>query len=273
MRYELKKLLGFREIWVGGLLLTAYLLFAVITESSGAQDWPLVYQFITRFGSILFPGFLIIGLSRLFCYEYNEHTEPLIHACKSGKKKTFQHKIGISALYAVCIAIFIAGTAFIVYMLPVRTETSPSASFDQIYSVLNLSNVGLYSCQVLLMIAGGLPLIGFILLLSVIVRRGTVVMFISGALYGSFMIYNTLIRPRIYISHIFLILDNLFKYNPVNLINLEGFGCGDFWSIQDNYMSNGINAFPLITPLLVIAVVTAIELAIAYVAWTRRARK
>jgi hypothetical protein len=190
MRYEFKKLLSFREIWIGGLLLTAYLLFAVITESSGAQDWSLVYQFITRFGTILFPGFLIIGLSRLFCYEYSKNTDALIHACKSGKKKTFRYKIGISALYSVCVAIFFTGIAFIVYMLPVRIGTSSSSSFDQIYSVLSLSNVGIYSFQVLLMIVGGLPFIGFILLLSAIVRRGAVVMIISGALYGSLMIYD-----------------------------------------------------------------------------------
>ena len=68
MRYEFKKLLSFREIWIGGLLLTAYLLFAVITESSGAQDWSLCINSSHGF-TILFPGFLIIGLSRLFCYD------------------------------------------------------------------------------------------------------------------------------------------------------------------------------------------------------------
>ncbi len=266
MRYELKKLLSFREIWIGGLLLTAFLLFAVIMESSQVQDWSLVYQFINRFGTLLFPGFLIIGLSRLFCYEYSEHTDALIHACKSGKKVTFRHKIGISALYSVCIAIFITGIAFIVYMLPVGIGISYS-NFDQRYSVLSLSNVGIYSFQVLLMIIGGLSFIGFILLLSTIIRNGAVVMIISGALYGSLMIYETFIRQWFF-GHAFQVINSVLEYSPVNLINLKRFGYTDIWTIND-----GVNASNLIISLIVISVITTIELSIAYLVWTRRAHK
>lgn len=273
MRYEFKKLLSFREIWIGGLLLTAYLIFAVFMESSKAQDWSLVYQFITRFGTILFPGFLIIGLSRLFCYEYSEQTDALIHACKNGKKKTFSHKIGVSALYSVCIAIFITGIAFLIYILPLGSGKGMSSSnLEQTYSVLSLSNIGIYSFQVLLMIVGGVSFIGFILLLSIIVRRGAVVMIISGALYGSLMIYDTFIRQRLF-GHVFLVIDALLKYSPVNLINLNRFGATDIWSIQANYINNGVNVSSLLMPLMVISFITAIELSIAYAVWTRRARK
>ncbi|OPZ94996.1 MAG: ABC-2 family transporter protein [Firmicutes bacterium ADurb.Bin419] len=271
MRYEFKKLLGFREIWIGGLLLTAYLLFAVIMESSEAQDWSLIYQFITRFGSLLFPGFLIIGLSRVFCYEYSEHTDTLIHACKSGKKKAFHNKIGLSALYSVCIAIFFTGIALVIYMLPIGIGVSLPA-IDQRYAVFSLSNVGIYSLQVLLMTAGGLSLAGFILMLSTIVRQGAVVMIISGAFYGTLMIYDTFIRHRAF-SPIFQVIDSVLKYSPIDLINLNGYGCADIWDIQTNYLNGNVKASNLIIPLLVITIITAIELFIAYAVWTRRARK
>jgi len=59
----------------------------------------------------------------------------------------------------------------------------------------------------------------------------------------------------------------------VNLINLNRFGATDIWSIQANYINNGVNVSSLLMPLMVISFITAIELSIAYAVWTRRARK
>ncbi len=266
MRYELKKLLGFREMWIGGLLLTAYLLFGTITESSEAQDWPLIFQFITRFGAFIFPVFLIIGLSRLFCYEYNEHTDGLIHACKTGKKKSFRHKIAVSALYLVCAAVFVAVIALIIYVLPLGIGHNSFAHEGAQYGVFTWSNLGVYAFQVLLMIAGGLPVAGFILLLSTFIRRGAVVMTISGGLYGLLLIYDTFMSMRL-TGPVFQAIGIVLQYSPVRMINLRAFGYQDIWGYNSAEVSR------LIILLLMIAAITMLELCGAYRVWTRRAEK
>lgn len=266
MRYELKKLFSFREMWIGGLLLTAYLLFGTMTESSKAQDWPLIFQYITRFGAFIFPAFLIIGLSRLFCYEYNEHTDGLIHACKRGKKTSFRHKIAVSTLYLVCAAVFIAVIAFIVYMLLLGIGYNSFAHEEEQYRVFAWSNLGIYAFQVLLMMAGGLPVAGFILLLSTFIRRGAVVMIISGSLYGALLIYDTFLSERLS-GPVFQAIERVLEYSPVNMINLSTFGYQDIW------VFNSAEASRLIIPLLVIAVITVLEFSGTYRVWTRRASK
>ena len=107
---EARKQRAFREVWVG-YLLAALLLFVFIYNDSGSltvdlkNSWYLIQQDIHRYVGALTAFLLVIGLSRLMCYETERNTSGLIGTATHGPNLTWGAKVGLSILYCVVIVL------------------------------------------------------------------------------------------------------------------------------------------------------------------------
>ena len=107
---EARKQRSFREVWVG-YLLVILLLSAFIYSDSGELKyggWYSIQQDIHRYVGVLTAFLLVIGLSRLMCYETEQKTAGLIGAAAYGPSLTWRAKVGLSLLYCT-VVVFVLG--------------------------------------------------------------------------------------------------------------------------------------------------------------------
>ena len=83
---EARKQRSFREVWVGYLLAILLLSVFIYSDSEGLEygGWYFIQQDIHRYVGVLTAFLLVIGLSRLMCYETEQRTAGLIGTAAYG---------------------------------------------------------------------------------------------------------------------------------------------------------------------------------------------
>lgn len=110
---EVRKQRSFREVWVGYLLAILFLSIFIYAGSADFglnSDWFQIQQDIHRYVGVLTAFLLVIGLSRLMCYETEQKTAGLIGTATQGPALTLRAKAGLAILYCT-IVVFVLGTA------------------------------------------------------------------------------------------------------------------------------------------------------------------
>lgn len=83
---EARKQRSFREAWVGYLLAILLLSVFIYSDSEGLKygGWYSIQQDIHRYVGVLTAFLLVIGLSRLMCYETEQKTAGLVGTAAHG---------------------------------------------------------------------------------------------------------------------------------------------------------------------------------------------
>lgn len=85
---EARKQRSFREVWVGyllAILLLSVFIYSDLGELRMNSSWFQIQQDIHRYVGVLTAFLLVIGLSRLMCYETEQKTAGLVGTARTAR--------------------------------------------------------------------------------------------------------------------------------------------------------------------------------------------
>ena len=183
---EARKQRAFREAWIGVLLAVLFLTLFLSMDSAdlGSQDsWYLIQQDIHRYVGVLTAFLLVIGLSRLMCYETEQKTSGLIGTTARGPFSTWGAKAGLSFLY--CGLVVALGTATLgIQSAQIGFQNALTPVYDCVYfENVPLSNISFCILQYVFLFLGALYFVGFILLVGAVTKRTAFTISLCGGSY------------------------------------------------------------------------------------------
>ena len=191
---EARKQRSFREARIGVLL--AFLFLPVFIGMDSADlglwaPWFLIQQDIHRYVGVLTAFLLVIGLSRLMCYETERKTSGLIGTAARGALATWGAKTGVAFLYCAAV-VFALGAATLGAqgaLIGFRDALSPVTECVYFESV-PLSNIAFCVLQYVFLFLGALYFAGFILIVAAATKRTALTVSLCGGTYLALLCYQ-----------------------------------------------------------------------------------
>jgi len=289
VRAEWKKFFTFREVHVGlalavgillwGILPMAQTIFGLSRGSLPMRDqsgmfWVGIYNFNFNVASILILFLQVAGLSRLFCCEWDGQTGCLLRTSRSGIRSTFKGKVLLGLGYSVVTSLLPGILAFLFYAVlyggvPTPFERGQSASWLGVSGIPLWDGaipLGLWAWEMLFSLLGGLCAAGLVMLVSALFRRPAAAMAVSAVCLA----LPAVLRVGVVRFNSLFTIPLL---NPV-IYFLSILGGISWHSIltYDHQLLGEEGAF-LWRPILYCLCLLGVELALAWAAWNRRARR
>lgn len=261
---EARKQRSFREVWVG-YLLAILLLSAFIYSDSGELKyggWYFIQQDIYRCVGVLTAFLLVIGLSRLMCYETEQKTAGLVGTAAHGPSLTWWAKIGVSLLYCTTV-VFVLGTV----TLGIRgTLIGFQGAFAPVSECIHFENVPLSNLaycivQYGFLLLGALYFTGFILIVATLTKRTSFTIFLCGGIYLASLCYQFVIENRLN-GPVAKICKAIFQFSFCGFMQLESYRWFEWVGQWKNVWK----------PIVFVLLVTALEFAVLWLLWRRKAK-
>lgn len=280
---EIRKHRSFREVWIAYLLGSIF--FFVLTwlgsgdlrmlhsySSSStqhshvyAQAWLSIQQNIRTYGASLTAFLIIIGLSRLVCYEKEQRTESLIKVSEEGPLISWCAKVMFTVGYCFTI-VFILGFLTLTMngaLIGFQEASRPVTECVYFMSV-PLSNILYCIVQYVFLFIGAVYFAGFVLLVGTITRRTSFTILICGFVYLVSMVYEY--ANSIFPAKIGHMLGLFYRFGFGGYL-LQGSYC---WTEEIGWPGEWENIWK---PILLALTVIIMEFAGTWAIWRRRATK
>lgn len=212
---EARKQRAFREVWVGYLLAALFLSVFIYTDSGDLTSvfiyadsggltvdlkisWFLIQQDIRRYVGALTAFLLVIGLSRLMCYETERNTSGLIGTAAHGPSLTWSAKAGLAILYCVVVVLVLG-----IVNLGLRSaligfqDAFMPVSMCLYFQSVPLTNITFCAVQYVFLLLGALYFAGFILIIAAISKNTVFTISLCGGLYLAALCYQFVLSSRL----------------------------------------------------------------------------
>lgn len=269
LRAEWKKHRAFREAWVGYLLGFAFLLLSLYMESSsGSLKWFGVQQNIYTYGATLTAFLIVIGLSRLFCYERERNVNCLLRTTKNGLADSYFAKIVLTVQYCAVVVAVIGMLSIIVNGYTFGFADASSQMTEGVYfAQVPMSNLAYCIVQYIFLLLGALYFAGFVLIVATIVKRSAGVIVLCGGCFIAFLGYY-------YVGYLWVqgtwfgwVCDFLLRYGFSGFMLQESFSR---LSASGMLMGNWTQIW---RPVFFVIVTIIIEFAAVWLLWKRKERR
>ncbi len=270
LRAEWKKHCTFREVWIGYLLGFAFLSLSLYMEKdSSSLKWFGVQQNIYTYGATLTAFLIVIGLSRIFCYERERNTSCLLRTAKNGLMGTYAAKIILTVQYCAVVIAVIGILSIVVNGYRFGFADASGKMTQGVYfEEAPMSNLTYCIVQYIFLFLGALYFAGFVLVVATIAKRSAWVIVLCGGCYIAFLGYYYVGRYRIQGNWLGRICDFLFHYG------FSGF------MLQESYSRlSAAGSMPrgdweqIWKPILFVIVAIMIEFAAVWLLWKRKERR
>ena len=261
---EARKQLSFREAWVGYLLAILFLSVFIYTDSGGLkyESWYLVQQDIHRYVGVLTAFLLVIGLSRLMCYETEQKTAGLIGTAAHGPILTWQAKVGWSLLYCTIVVAILGAVALgtrcaLIGFQEAFAPVSECVHFESV----PLPNLAYCIVQYGFLLMGALYFTGFILIVAALTKHTSFTVFLCGGIYLASLCYQFVIEHRLR-GLAAQICEAIFQFSFCGFMQLESYRWFGWRGQWENVWK----------PIVFVLLVTVLEFAVLWLLWRRKAK-
>lgn len=262
---EARKQRSFREVWVGYLL--AILLLSVFIYSDSGElrmnsSWFQIQQDIHRYVGVLTAFLLVIGLSRLMCYETEQKTAGLIGAAAYGPSLTWWAKAGLSFLYCIAVVLVLGAVTLgirgaLIGFQDAFTPVSECIHFESV----PLSNLAYCIVQYGFLLLGALYFTGFILIVATLTKRTSFTVFLCGGIYLASLCYQFVIGYRLK-GLAAQICKAIFQFSFCGFMQLESYRWFGWTGQWENVWK----------PIVFVLFATVLEFAVLWILWRRKAK-
>jgi hypothetical protein len=270
LRAEWKKHNTFREAWVGYILGFAFLLVSLyMARSSSELKWFGVQQNIYTYGATLTAFLIVIGLSRLFCYERERNMDCLLRSMKDGLSGSYTSKVVLTVQYCAIIVAIIVVFSIVANGSMFGFADAFGQMTEGVYFIqLPMSNLAYCMMQYIFLFLGTLYFAGFVLIVATIVKRSAWVIVLCGGCFIAFLGYC-------YVGYLWVqgswfggVCDFLFYYG------FSGFMLQESFSRLSAESGMLIGSWTHIwRPIIIVAVMIFIEFVAVWLLWKRKERK
>ena len=160
--------------------------------------WFQLQQDIHRYVGVLTAFLLVIGLSRLMCYETEQRTAGLVGTAAYGPSLTWRAKVGLSLLYCTAV-VFVLGAVTLGIrgsLFGFQDAFAPVSECVHFESV-PLPNLAYCIVQYGFLLLGALYFTGFILIVATLTKRTSFTIFLCGGIYLASLCYQFVIQFRL----------------------------------------------------------------------------
>lgn len=261
---EARKQRSFREVWVGYLL--AILLLSVFICSDSGElkhaGWYLIQQDIHRYVGVLTAFLLVIGLSRLMCYETERKTAGLIGTAAYGPALTWRGKVGLSILYCTAVVAVLGAVTLGVRgaLMGFRDGFAPVSACVHFENV-PMSNLTYCVVQYGFLLLGALYFTGFLLIVATLTKHTSFTISLCGGIYLASLCYQFVIEHRLR-GLADPICRAIFQFSFCGFMQLESYRWFGWVGQWENVWK------PIVFALLV----TVLEFAVLWLLWRRKAK-
>ena len=262
---EARKQRSFREVWVGyllAILLLSVFIYSDLGELRMNSSWFQIQQDIHRYVGVLTAFLLVIGLSRLMCYETEQKTAGLVGTAAHGPSLTWRAKVGLSLLYCTAV-VFVLGAVTLgirgalIGFQDAFTPVSECVHFESV----PLSNLTYCIVQYGFLLLGALYFTGFILIVATITKRTSFTIFLCGGIYLASLCYQFVIEGRLR-GLADQICKAIFQLSFCGFMQLESYR----WF---EWVGQWKNAWK---PIVFVLLATVLEFAVLWLLWRRKAK-
>lgn len=265
---EARKQRSFREVWVGCLLAILFLSVFIYSDSwdlnlnPGPIAWFQLQQDIHRYVGVLTAFLLVIGLSRLMCYETEQRTAGLVGTAAYGPSLTWRAKVGLSLLYCTAV-VFVLGAVTLGIrgsLFGFQDAFAPVSECVHFESV-PLPNLAYCIVQYGFLLLGALYFTGFILIVATLTKRTSFTIFLCGGIYLASLCYQFVIQFRLR-GLAEKICKAIFQFSFCGFMQLESYRWFEWTGQWGNVWK----------PIVFVLLATALELAVLWLLWRRKAK-
>lgn len=272
---ESRKQRAFREAWIGALLAVLFLSVFIFMDSAdlGSPDsWYLIQQDIHRYVGVLTAFLLVIGLSRLMCYETEQKTAGLIGTAAYGSSSTWRSKTGLSILYCAAVVVALGTATLGIQSAQIGFQNALTPVSDCVYfENVPLSNISFCILQYVFLLLGALYFAGFILIVAAVTKRTAFTISLCGGSYLMLLCYQFFVDDLLQSSraHICRVIEPicafLFRFSFCGFMQLESYR----WTATLGWIGQWENVWK---PILFVLAAIVTEFAILEIIWRRRAK-
>ena len=265
---EARKQRSFREVWVGCLLAILFLSIFIYSDSWDLNlnpapiAWFQLQQDIHRYVGVLTAFLLVIGLSRLMCYETEQRTAGLVGTAAYGPSLTWRAKVGLSLLYCTAV-VFVLGAVTLGIrgsLFGFQDAFAPVSECVHFESV-PLPNLAYCIVQYGFLLLGALYFTGFILIVATLTKRTSFTIFLCGGIYLASLCYQFVIQFRLR-GLAEKICKVIFQFSFCGFMQLESYRWFEWTGQWGNVWK----------PIVFVLLATALELAVLWLLWRRKAK-
>ena len=269
---EARKQRSFRETWVG-YLLAILLLFVLIYTGLGElkfvaefgyyeQCWFAIQQDIRSYVGTFTAFLLVIGLSRLMCYETEQKTAGLVGTAAHGPTLTWRAKIGFSLMYCIVVVmalgiVTLGSHGAIIGFQGAFAPVSECLHFESV----PLSNLAYCIVQYGFLLLGALYFTGFILIVATLTKRTSLTIFLCGGIYLASLCYQFVIEHRLR-GLTSQICKAIFQFSFCGFMQLESYRWFEWVGQWENVWK----------PIVFVLLATVLEFAVLWLLWRRRVK-
>ena len=269
---EARKQRSFRETWVG-YLLAILLLFVLIYTGLGElkfvaefgyyeQCWFAIQQDIRSYVGTFTAFLLVIGLSRLMCYETEQKTAGLVGTAAHGPALTWRAKIGFSLIYCIVVVmalgiVTLGSHGAIIGFQGAFAPVSECLHFESV----PLSNLAYCIVQYGFLLLGALYFTGFILIVATLTKHTSLTIFLCGGIYLASLCYQFVIEHRLR-GLTSQICKAIFQFSFCGFMQLESYRWFEWVGQWENVWK----------PIVFVLLATVLEFAVLWLLWRRRVK-
>ena len=269
---EARKQRSFRETWVG-YLLAILLLFVLIYTGLGElkfvaefgyyeQCWFAIQQDIRSYVGTFTAFLLVIGLSRLMCYETEQKTAGLVGTAAHGPTLTWRAKIGFSLIYCIVVVmalgiVTLGSHGAIIGFQGAFAPVSECLHFESV----PLSNLAYCIVQYGFLLLGALYFTGFILIVATLTKHTSLTIFLCGGIYLASLCYQFVIEHRLR-GLTSQICKAIFQFSFCGFMQLESYRWFEWVGQWENVWE----------PIVFVLLATVLEFAVLWLLWRRRVK-
>ena len=269
---EARKQRSFRETWVG-YLLAILLLFVLIYTGLGElkyvaefgyfeQCWFTIQQDIRSYVGTFTAFLLVIGLSRLMCYETEQKTAGLVGTAAHGPTLTWRAKIGFSLIYCIVVVmalgiVTLGSHGAIIGFQGAFAPVSECLHFESV----PLSNLAYCIVQYGFLLLGALYFTGFILIVATLTKHTSLTIFLCGGIYLASLCYQFVIEHRLR-GLTSQICKAIFQFSFCGFMQLESYRWFEWVGQWENVWK----------PIVFVLLATVLEFAVLWLLWRRRVK-
>lgn len=264
---EVRKHHSFREVWVGYLLGVVFFLISFWQGISSDARWFVIQQNIYSYGATLTAFLIVIGLSRLICYEKELGTDSLIIASNSGLFLAWKAKVIFAIGYCAIVVFSIGILSLLINGAQIGFKDALSPVSESVYfESVPLSNLLYCIVQYIFLFLGALYFAGFVLIIAAITKRTALTIILCGGAYIAFLGYYYVGRYWIQGTIFNQICDFLFHFG------FSGFMLQESYSqlSRIDYLATWSQIWK---PIVFVVIMIVIEFAGLWLLWGRKARK
>lgn len=266
---EARKQLSFREVWVGCLLACLFLFVFIYTDSADLKlnsSWYQIQQDIPRYVGVLTAFLLVIGLSRLMCYETEQKTAGVIGSAAYGPAFTWRAKVGLSLLYCTAVVLILGIAALGIRGTLIGFQGAFEPVSDCVYfESVPLSNLAFCMVQYVFLLLGALYFTGFILLVAAITKNTVFTISLCGGIYLAALCYQFVLSSRLQ-GLAGRVIDRIctfiFHFSFCGFMQLESYRWSDWTGQWENVWK----------PVLFVLSAIILEFAALRLLWRRKAK-